>query len=188
MLIYVSISPQTPLSSRLPRDTGQSSLCYITGPCWLSVWNIAVFTCPSQTQVRSFDMAGSHLKSKHLGLGSIRIVFRSLHISYSTIPLIWINEFSMGPGRVYSEMISRSSPSAWGQQKERWWKFPRNCAWAALSLSESAACLKNIPDISFDIYKLPLQKHSCVHILCCVRWPCFFFLRKTPFGTIAATV
>ena len=31
----VSIFPQTPLPSRLPRDTEQSSLCCTVGPCWL---------------------------------------------------------------------------------------------------------------------------------------------------------
>ena len=27
----------------------QSSTCYMLGPCWLSILNIAVCTCPSQT-------------------------------------------------------------------------------------------------------------------------------------------
>ena len=39
---HVSILPQTPLPSRLPRNIKQSSLCYTKGPCWLSVLNIAV--------------------------------------------------------------------------------------------------------------------------------------------------
>ena len=47
--IHVSILPQTPLPSRLPYNTEQSSLCYIVGPCWVSILNIAVCTCPFQT-------------------------------------------------------------------------------------------------------------------------------------------
>ena len=46
---YVSILPQTPLPSRLPQNIKQSSLCCTVGPCWLSILNIAVCTCPSQT-------------------------------------------------------------------------------------------------------------------------------------------
>ena len=42
--IHVSISPQTPLPSRLPCKTEQISLCYTVGPCWLSILNIAVCT------------------------------------------------------------------------------------------------------------------------------------------------
>ena len=34
--IHASVLPQTPLPSRLPHDTGQSSLCYTAGPCWSS--------------------------------------------------------------------------------------------------------------------------------------------------------
>ena len=42
-------SPLKPLSSRLPHNTEHSSLCYTVGPCWLSILNIAVYTCLSQT-------------------------------------------------------------------------------------------------------------------------------------------
>ena len=41
-------SPQTPLPPRLPHNIEQSSLCYTVGPCWLSILNRAVCTCPSQ--------------------------------------------------------------------------------------------------------------------------------------------
>ena len=41
--------PQTPLSSRLPHNTEQSSVCYIAGTCWLSILNIAMCICPAQT-------------------------------------------------------------------------------------------------------------------------------------------
>ena len=34
--IHVPILPQTPLPSRLSRNTEQSSMCCIVGPCWLS--------------------------------------------------------------------------------------------------------------------------------------------------------
>ena len=37
--IQVSILPQTPLPSRLPRTIGKSSLSYTIGPCWLSISN-----------------------------------------------------------------------------------------------------------------------------------------------------
>ena len=47
--ICVSILPQTPLLSRLPYNIEQSSMCYIVGPCWLSILNRAVCTCLSQT-------------------------------------------------------------------------------------------------------------------------------------------
>ena len=47
--IHVSILPQTPFPSRLPHNIEQSSLCYTVHPCWLSVLNTAVCTCPSQT-------------------------------------------------------------------------------------------------------------------------------------------
>ena len=40
---HVSILPQTPLSSRLPCDIEQSSLCYAVGSCRLSILNIAVW-------------------------------------------------------------------------------------------------------------------------------------------------
>ena len=47
--IHASILPQAPLPSRLPHNIEQSSLCYTVGPCWLSILNTAVCTCPSQT-------------------------------------------------------------------------------------------------------------------------------------------
>ena len=46
--IHKSILPQTPLSSRLPRDIELSSLCWTAGPCWFSMLNPAVCPCPSQ--------------------------------------------------------------------------------------------------------------------------------------------
>ena len=39
--IHVSILPQTPLLSRLPCSTEQSSLCSTVGPPWLSILNTA---------------------------------------------------------------------------------------------------------------------------------------------------
>ena len=38
--------PQTPLPSRLPHDTEQSSLCCPAGPCCFSMLTIALGTCP----------------------------------------------------------------------------------------------------------------------------------------------
>ena len=46
---HVSVLSQAPLPSRLPHKIEQSSLCYSVGPCWLSILNIAVCTCQSQT-------------------------------------------------------------------------------------------------------------------------------------------
>jgi len=40
--MHVFILPQISLPSRLPHSTEQSFLCYIVGPCWLSIWNTAV--------------------------------------------------------------------------------------------------------------------------------------------------
>ena len=47
--IHVSILPQSPFSSRLPHNIEQSSMCYTVGPCWLSILNIEMYTCLSQT-------------------------------------------------------------------------------------------------------------------------------------------
>ena len=43
-------SPPNFLPSRLPHNIEQSSMCYIEQPCLLSVLNIAVCTCPSQSK------------------------------------------------------------------------------------------------------------------------------------------
>ena len=45
----ISIHVSILLPFRLPLNTEQISLCYIVGPCWLPILNIAVCTCPSQT-------------------------------------------------------------------------------------------------------------------------------------------
>ena len=41
MHMRVSILPQAPLPSRLPRNTEQRSMCYPVGPYWFSILNIA---------------------------------------------------------------------------------------------------------------------------------------------------
>ena len=46
---HVSILPQTPLPSRPPHNTEQSSMYRTLGPCWLYILNIAVCICSSQT-------------------------------------------------------------------------------------------------------------------------------------------
>ena len=51
--IHVSILPQTPLPSRLPHNIEQSSTCCKVAPCWLSISNIAVCTCPSSSSFKS---------------------------------------------------------------------------------------------------------------------------------------
>ena len=58
---HVSIFPQTPLPSRLPHNIEPSSLCYVVGLCWLSILNIAVCTCPSQTFNCPFPPSFPHL-------------------------------------------------------------------------------------------------------------------------------
>ena len=47
----ISIVFQILFPFRLLQNTEQSSLCYIVGPCWLSVLNIAACTCQSDTDV-----------------------------------------------------------------------------------------------------------------------------------------
>ena len=47
--IHVSILSSTPLPSRLPHNTEQSSLSYTVGPCYLFILNMTVCTSPSQT-------------------------------------------------------------------------------------------------------------------------------------------
>ena len=47
--IHVSILFQILFPFRLLQSTEQSSLCYTVGPCWLSILNIAMCTCQSQT-------------------------------------------------------------------------------------------------------------------------------------------
>ena len=42
--IHVSIPFQIVFQFRLLQNIGQSSLCYTVDPCWLSIFNIAVFT------------------------------------------------------------------------------------------------------------------------------------------------
>ena len=47
--IHTPVLPQTPLPSRPPLNIEPSSMCYTVSPCWLSILNTAVCTCPSQT-------------------------------------------------------------------------------------------------------------------------------------------
>ena len=49
LYIYVATLFQILLPYRLLQNTEYSSLCYTVGPCWLSILNIAVSTCQSQT-------------------------------------------------------------------------------------------------------------------------------------------
>ena len=46
---YISILFQILFPHRLLQNTEQSSLCYIVGPCWLSILYIVVCICQSQT-------------------------------------------------------------------------------------------------------------------------------------------
>ena len=47
--VHVSILFQILFPVRLLHNIEQSSLCSTVGPCWLSILNIAVCTCQSQT-------------------------------------------------------------------------------------------------------------------------------------------
>ena len=47
--IHVSILFQILFPFRLLQNIKQSSLCYTVGPCWLTILNITVYTCQSQT-------------------------------------------------------------------------------------------------------------------------------------------
>ena len=49
MQMQVSILFQILFPFRLLQNVEQSSLCYTVGPCWLSMLNITVCTCQSQT-------------------------------------------------------------------------------------------------------------------------------------------
>ena len=53
--ILVSILLQTPLPSRQPHNTEQSSVSCTIGPWWLSILSIAVCTCPSKLSHYSFS-------------------------------------------------------------------------------------------------------------------------------------
>ena len=46
---HVSILPQTYLPSRPPHNIEQSPMCCTVAPCWLTILNIAVCACQSQT-------------------------------------------------------------------------------------------------------------------------------------------
>jgi len=71
--IHVSIVLQTPLPSRLPHNIEQSSMCYTVGPCWLSILNMAVWTCPSFPG----DSEGKESAGNERNLGSIHGLGRS---------------------------------------------------------------------------------------------------------------
>ena len=48
-VVHVSILFQILFPFRLLQNIEQSLLCYTVGPCWLSILNIAMCTCQSQT-------------------------------------------------------------------------------------------------------------------------------------------
>ena len=54
--IHVSVLFQILFPIRLSQSTEQSSLCYTVGPCWLSILNIAVCACQSQTPSTYFAL------------------------------------------------------------------------------------------------------------------------------------
>ena len=66
--IRISILPHNLLPSRLPHNTKQSSLCCTVSPCWLSVLNIALCTCPYKLPNSSFPTATISLFSESVSL------------------------------------------------------------------------------------------------------------------------
>ena len=54
--IHVSILLKTPFPSRLARNTEQSSLCCIEGPCWLSISNIYAQTLEPGHCIRYYSV------------------------------------------------------------------------------------------------------------------------------------
>ena len=66
--IRVSTLPQTPLPSRLPHDTEQSSLSFTVGPCWISVLNTAG---PSRRWCRHPLRASFRLRHKDSSLRAL---------------------------------------------------------------------------------------------------------------------
>ena len=47
--VHVSVLLQILFPFRLLQNIEQRPLCYTVGPCWLSILNIAMYTCQSQT-------------------------------------------------------------------------------------------------------------------------------------------
>ena len=61
--VYVSILSQIFSPCRLLHNIEQSILCYTVGPHWLSILNIAVYTCQSQADAPwlSVSLPPTHL-------------------------------------------------------------------------------------------------------------------------------
>ena len=81
--IYISILPQIPFTSRLACNTEQSSMChtigsmcYTIGFCWLSILNIAVYTCWHPQDIVS---------SKEVGY--------KVHKILNTLWMKWLDEY-----------------------------------------------------------------------------------------------
>ena len=101
---HVSISPQTPLPSRLPDNIEQSSLCYTVGPFWLFVLNTVMCTSPSQIPNLSLSPAfllvtiSSFSKSVGLFYKLICIIFldpRICDIMWYLSVSVWLTSLSM---------------------------------------------------------------------------------------------
>ena len=59
-----------PFSPKLPSHPGcritlSSSLCYTVGPCWLSILNIALYTCPSLLKGMELELSRKFLVQGH---------------------------------------------------------------------------------------------------------------------------
>ena len=81
--IHVSLLPQTPFPTRLPHNIEQSSMCYIVGPCWLSILNIAINGNPLQYSCLENPMDRGTREATVHGVAKSRTRlsdFTSLHI------------------------------------------------------------------------------------------------------------
>ena len=78
--MHVSILPQSPLPSKLPHNTEQSSLCHIVGPCWLFILNRARVHDHPNLPNYSFSVATISSFSKSVSLcflsSSMSFLFR----------------------------------------------------------------------------------------------------------------
>ena len=108
--IHVSILPQFPLPSRQPRDVDHSSLCYTVGPCWLSLLNTGVCTCPSQTSEKSCLDTGK-LGSSHPSLVNYSLQEPESRLEVHTLPGIYV-----GRGQSLDKGVAVSSQQQHLQQ------------------------------------------------------------------------
>ena len=97
--IHVSILPEIPLPSRLPHNIEQSPMCYTVDSGWLSMLNISVCTCPSQTPLLSPSPHSSPWQPQGHSL-SLRLSLLWVHLhhflsDFTYKDIIWYFSFSV---------------------------------------------------------------------------------------------